>query len=415
MSVAPPPSRPVVAQATTIPAGTRLWCIHRASHSATDFTPRTAPITPFGGSRFDSTPEDPYAALYATRSAATVVTESLLRRIPFDEKNHRWLPRVSIQDRACSKLTTTAPLRLIDLSSATALAVIGATEDLTQGEPDQYPHTRHWARLLRRDNLWAHGLLWQSRRNPGFGQDAIVLFSDRCPPNLLNSDGAVRLDTPAGVQLLNTVMRPFRASVSPVNSAQEDPPPPVDVDVFLERTEEDRAVEDASDTDFDSFYLKNYRKVRNILNARTDDWDLAQDATDKAFLIAYRHWATLVEHPNPLGYVVRTGRNALQRSYTRSQKPSHPVLPLDTPGLDPHSADDIAADTINKMVINAAIKELHRDKREVFVLYEVLDHPVADIAHFLGVPQNTVKTRLRAARAALREALGEEFRMGGTR
>ncbi|MEU1542046.1 sigma factor-like helix-turn-helix DNA-binding protein [Actinacidiphila glaucinigra] len=114
---------------------------------------------------------------------------------------------------------------------------------------------------------------------------------------------------------------------------------------------------------------------------------------------------------------MRIGRNILQRIYTRTQKPALPPVPLDTAlesTLD-HRGGDLAAETVNKIVIHDAIKNLPRDKREVFLLYEVLDQPIAVIAEFIDIPQNTVKTRLRAARAALREALGEEFGMGGTR
>ncbi|SNT58419.1 RES domain-containing protein [Actinacidiphila glaucinigra] len=414
MSLAPPPPQPLPAQAATLPAGTRLWRIHHTRYSPDHFNPTLAdPV--FGGSRFDGTPDDPYGVLYASRSAATAVTVHLLRSIPFDNTGARVLPHAQISNRAFTKLRTTVPLRLIDLSSPEALAAIGATEGLTHGEPTLYAQTRYWARHLRREHPWAQGLVWQSRSNPGLGQDALVLFEDRCPPRCLEADRSVPLGVPEGTRLLNTVMLPFRATVAIDVPAAEEATAPIED--FLERTEEERKADDRTDTDFDSFYLQHYRTVRNILNARACDWDLAQYAADKAFLIAYQKWPAVSEMERPVGYVVRIGRNILQRIYARTQKPTLPPVPLDTvleSTLD-HRGSDLAAETVNKIVIYDAIKNLPRDKREVFLLYEVLDQPIAIIAEFIDIPQNTVKTRLRAARAALREALGEEFGMGGTR
>jgi hypothetical protein len=37
-----------------------------------------------------------------------------------------------------------------------------------------------------------------------------------------------------------------------------------------------------------AFYLGNFRLIRNIVNARVQDWKLAQEVTDEAMLIAYR-------------------------------------------------------------------------------------------------------------------------------
>ncbi|MFD5271517.1 sigma-70 family RNA polymerase sigma factor [Streptomyces sp. NPDC058335] len=417
MSLAPPPSQPLPAEAVALPAGTRLWRIHRTRYSPDRFSPVLD--SPFFGSRFGGTPNDPYGVLYAYRSAATAVTDQLLRDLPFDTDSPRVLPYAQISNRAFARLCTTVPLRLIDLSSVQALAAIGATEGLTQSDSSLYAQTRYWASHLRRENPWAQGLVWQSRRNPGVGQDALVLFEDRCPSGCLAADELVPLCSPQGAGLLNSVMAPFRALVVTPgeNAAVVITEDAVVTDNFLERTEEEHRADGSTDTGFDSFYLQHYRTVRNILNARADDWDLAQYGADKAFLIAYQKWPAVSEMERPVGYVVKIGRNILQRIYARNQKLALPPVPLETVlehVLDSHG-HDMATEVVNKIVIQEAIKNLPREKREVFVLHEVLDHPITVIAEFLDIPQNTVKTRLRAARAALRDTLGEEFGMGGTR
>lgn len=58
--------------------------------------------------------------------------------------------------------------------------------------------------------------------------------------------------------------------------------------------------------------------------------------------------------------------------------------------------------------VNEAIGKLKPKYREAFVLFEISELPIAEIADILGVPENTVKTRLRRARAALAAMLSKE-------
>jgi RNA polymerase sigma-70 factor (ECF subfamily) len=54
--------------------------------------------------------------------------------------------------------------------------------------------------------------------------------------------------------------------------------------------------------------------------------------------------------------------------------------------------------------LEAAAAELSPEQRDAFVLAELHDLPMSEIAVILGVPENTVKTRLFRARARLRTA-----------
>jgi RNA polymerase sigma-70 factor (ECF subfamily) len=55
----------------------------------------------------------------------------------------------------------------------------------------------------------------------------------------------------------------------------------------------------------------------------------------------------------------------------------------------------------------AAIDELPVEQREVFLMREVGGLPFKDIAEIVGVPENTVKSRMRYALERLQEALSE--------
>jgi RNA polymerase sigma-70 factor (ECF subfamily) len=55
-----------------------------------------------------------------------------------------------------------------------------------------------------------------------------------------------------------------------------------------------------------------------------------------------------------------------------------------------------------------ALDRLSPKLREVFVLYEIEELPMADVARSLGCPRFTAYTRLHAARAALRQRLTQQ-------
>lgn len=169
-------------------------------------------------------------------------------------------------------------------------------------------------------------------------------------------------------------------------------------------------------TDFDAFYRANYGLVRNILNAREQDWALAEEVTDEAMAIAHRKWDDLREHPNQVGWVVKTARRILARVVQQQARRSMPLA--SRPGeemaaLAPQAEDAVIEQATMRQVIREALSLLPKDQRECLVLYEILDRPVAEIASLLDLAENTVKTRLRSARRALREILGEDPRIEG--
>jgi RNA polymerase sigma-70 factor (ECF subfamily) len=57
--------------------------------------------------------------------------------------------------------------------------------------------------------------------------------------------------------------------------------------------------------------------------------------------------------------------------------------------------------------IDDALRELPEEQREVFLLREVANLPFSEIARMTGVPENTVKSRMRYALTRLRDALAE--------
>lgn len=211
-----PPSRfDGTPETHVLPAGTIVSRVHPFAYAATAFNPTTAdPL--FGGSRFDSTPTDPYEYLYGGADDAVAIAETLLRDIPADDRGGRFLPKRGWRGRTLSRLETTTPLTLISLRSGTDLAAIGQDTWLTWCDAADYPQTRAWAHWQRTIAPTVAGLVWLSKREPG--REAYIFFGDRCPPGTFtDAPGPLSppapFDDPLGFAWLRATLRPYRVSI----------------------------------------------------------------------------------------------------------------------------------------------------------------------------------------------------------
>jgi len=75
--------------------------------------------------------------------------------------------------------------------------------------------------------------------------------------------------------------------------------------------------------------------------------------------------------------------------------------------LDERRGDDVGAEeyTLRREVV-AALEELPAEQREALVLHFATGMTVPEIAELTGAPHETVRSRLRLGKAALRTALG---------
>ena len=174
----PPPRYAGEPSRFLLPAGTKLTRLHSSTFAVTQFNPTLA-LDDLQGGRFDATPEDGYAFLYAAEDDLTAVSEELLRDLPADEYGARLLPRARLSELSISWLRATADLELVSLRSGQDLAAVGQDAWLTASPAADYAITRRWASAIRGWAPRACGLTWRSHREPeGF---AYVFFADRCP------------------------------------------------------------------------------------------------------------------------------------------------------------------------------------------------------------------------------------------
>ncbi len=80
---------------------------------------------------------------------------------------------------------------------------------------------------------------------------------------------------------------------------------------------------------------------------------------------------------------------------------------LDGVAADTPAADRRAMGQLLRERLVAAVDELPDEQREVFLLRELEHLPFRDIAEIVGVPENTVKSRMRYALERLQRALAD--------
>jgi RNA polymerase sigma-70 factor (ECF subfamily) len=106
----------------------------------------------------------------------------------------------------------------------------------------------------------------------------------------------------------------------------------------------------------------------------------------------------------------RVARRALDRSATLRTRRGREAE-LDDAAVLAAPAPEGVRDPLLAARLEALMAELTPAQRAVVTLFYARGHAVEDIAAALGMPENTVKTHLARARAALREAWVRE---GGT-
>jgi RNA polymerase sigma-70 factor (ECF subfamily) len=151
--------------------------------------------------------------------------------------------------------------------------------------------------------------------------------------------------------------------------------------------------------DFDALYQTQYGAVLTMAYALTGDPAEAQDLTQEAFCRAWQRWPKVSRYEDPLGWVRRVVTNLATSRWRRlatARLHLHRHLPAHMPALEP---DHVA--------LVAALRTLPAAQRHAIVLYYLVDLPVAEVAHELGVAVGTVKSWLSRGRAALAAQLSE--------
>ncbi len=147
---------------------------------------------------------------------------------------------------------------------------------------------------------------------------------------------------------------------------------------------------------------------------------LAEDVVQDAFVRVVQNAGEFKHEARFTTWVYTITRNLYIDQLRKRALRKHPSLDQEKPGeegdgptLGEQTADTRASverDATGselKERIAKAVEELPEEQREVFLMREVANLPFKEIAEVTGVPENTVKSRMRYALERLQQALSE--------
>jgi RNA polymerase sigma-70 factor, ECF subfamily len=159
---------------------------------------------------------------------------------------------------------------------------------------------------------------------------------------------------------------------------------------------------------FETLVRRHRTPVFSFLLRLTGDRGRAEDLCQEAFLKVVRgskDWAPRARFQTWLYAIARN--QAVDEARRQAFRRAEPLeaLPGAAAASDGPSPDRGAEDALLRPKLEAALAALPEEQREVFLLREYAGMRFHEIASVTGVPENTVKSRMRYALEALRARL----------
>lgn len=130
------------------------------------------------------------------------------------------------------------------------------------------------------------------------------------------------------------------------------------------------------------------------------------DASQEVFLVVHRRLASFEARSSVRSWIY--GICLKVASSWRRKAQQRGTAPLSEPVEEPASGavglDDELERRRTRALLVAALEQLDEDKRDVFVLYELEELSMSEVADAVGCPLTTAYSRLHAARKQVRAA-----------
>ena len=149
---------------------------------------------------------------------------------------------------------------------------------------------------------------------------------------------------------------------------------------------------------FQSYLDFVWRSLRHFGVAERD----LEDQTQEVFLVAHRHFADVaVQHPRAWLHAIarRCAAGYRRRSHRRHERT---VDAVPEGSHDPAAAVEAGVEVDR---LSAVLASLDEDKRTVFLLHDVEEMPMREVAEAVGCRLSTAYARLYAARRELAKAI----------
>ena len=170
---------------------------------------------------------------------------------------------------------------------------------------------------------------------------------------------------------------------------------------------------------FEALLGRHRKAVYNFILRFVGDKETAEDLLQETFMRVIKGADAYKRQAKFTTWLYTIARNLCVDQTRRRKHRRHASLdaPMDTSDdsgslMDVIASNEMASDrkSVNKELfatMQRAIGSLSEEQREVFLMREFLDLPFKQIAEVVGVPENTVKSRMRYALEKLRLELDE--------
>ena len=158
---------------------------------------------------------------------------------------------------------------------------------------------------------------------------------------------------------------------------------------------------------FDEVYEEEFPAVFRAAYALSGDASVAEDATQEAFVRAWREVPKLRDADRFDAWLRRLVVNACYDEGRRLRRRAEVSLVL----LDHRSVTDTTAAMAESDRVDRAFRRLPLDQRVVLALQHYYDLSHVEIAETLGIPLGTVKSRVRYGVASMRAQLDADDRV----
>ena len=167
---------------------------------------------------------------------------------------------------------------------------------------------------------------------------------------------------------------------------------------------------------FEGYFSDTLRRVQALaLRITGSPWD-AEDVAVEAFARAYARWDRLAEVDWRTGWVLKVAGNLAIDVVRRRRGTAWIGLDRDGDGATSEHAlqvGDRAGQTVDRLVLTAALRRLPRREQEVVVLIGLCGCSHEHAAGVLGISTGSTKTYLHRAMGHLRSELGADVGPGG--
>ena len=161
------------------------------------------------------------------------------------------------------------------------------------------------------------------------------------------------------------------------------------------------AVDAPSSLSFEAFIEDHHARLFGALCLVTGDRYEAEEIMQDAFVRVFEKWDRVSTLKDPTGYLYRTAMNVFRKRYRRAALALRRAV-----SLAPQDHWFAAAE--DREVVLRGLVGIPADQRAALVVTALLGYSSEEAGRMLGASASTVRARATRARAALREAIGED-------